>query len=444
LDWYASYWSRRRTLGWREHKFALDRACRADTFTAFVRNVVTWRPGFLDAMFARYTGTEDNHMSKPSGINDWTVNDVFRAVHDFFGHAKEGYQFGPRGEFNAWKEHSSMFDEAAQSALASETLAQNFWNNFGAQVRGKDIAPKDRPFAEQKNVAVPAELIDEVRGQFAPKKAKDQYKFPKLGSGGFKKAWILPNGEVQQLGGTWHHEWLADNRDVAKKFGLDKVPQFQGNDIEGVREAALQKGFVRVNFGVNNGLLTIEGRAKDWRKIRPAMEQLVEKNLDDVYSVKVLLFDDKIAKVVDSEEQRIFNFEDHEKMDHLPFSDRDPRGTGASAQFQPESQSASEARRREEAEYSGTLDSLARQALGRRQENESMEDYDARLSAKIEELSQTESESDASARDKRRRQIEDSVRKETSQRIQKQRVRGGGFFQNLMRKEAERTASTLP
>lgn len=78
LDWYASYWSRRRTLGWREHKFALDRACRADTFAAFVRLVVTWRPGFLDAMFARYTGTENNPISfighqetAPSDLMAW-------------------------------------------------------------------------------------------------------------------------------------------------------------------------------------------------------------------------------------------------------------------------------------------------------------------------------------------------------------------------------------
>ena len=36
-------------------------------------------------------------------------NDLFRAVHDALGHGKEGFQFGPRGELNAYLAHSRMF-----------------------------------------------------------------------------------------------------------------------------------------------------------------------------------------------------------------------------------------------------------------------------------------------------------------------------------------------
>lgn len=102
------------------------------------------------------------------------VNDVFRAVHDFFGHGKEGYQFGPRGEFNAWRSHSEMFSPEAQGALAAETLAQNSWVNFGKHLRNADgsvpakgeagyLPPQNRPFADQKNVVVPPELIEKAR-----------------------------------------------------------------------------------------------------------------------------------------------------------------------------------------------------------------------------------------------------------------------------------------
>ncbi len=102
------------------------------------------------------------------------VNDIFRGVHDFFGHAKEGYQFGPRGEFNAWRAHSEMFSPEAQGALAAETLAQNSWVNYGKHLRDAQgnpakkgepgyVAPKDRPFAEQKNILIPENLIKEAR-----------------------------------------------------------------------------------------------------------------------------------------------------------------------------------------------------------------------------------------------------------------------------------------
>lgn len=123
----------------------------------------------------------DNLMLAPSGLEEFpTMNDVFRAVHDFFGHAKEGHQFGPKGEFNAWREHSSMYSEAAQGALAAETLAQNSWVNFGQHLRNAEggiiergqpgyVAPQDRPFAEQKNTVVPEELRRQsVAPQFAP------------------------------------------------------------------------------------------------------------------------------------------------------------------------------------------------------------------------------------------------------------------------------------
>ena len=95
------------------------------------------------------------------------VNDLFRAVHDIFGHAKEGHQFGPRGEENAWRQHVRMFTQAARSAMTSETRGQNSWVNYGPHLRREDgtlpelgdtdfIHPKDRPYSEQKIVKFPS------------------------------------------------------------------------------------------------------------------------------------------------------------------------------------------------------------------------------------------------------------------------------------------------
>jgi hypothetical protein len=98
-----------------------------------------------------------------------TYNDVFRAVHDYFGHAKEGYQFGPRGEENAYQTHAKMYSEGARRALTTETRGQNSWVNFGPQLRRPDgsmpvagdadfVPAQARPYAEQKAGLLPEEM----------------------------------------------------------------------------------------------------------------------------------------------------------------------------------------------------------------------------------------------------------------------------------------------
>lgn len=85
------------------------------------------------------------------------VNNIFRAVHDVFGHAAEGYGFGPRGEENAWLHHSQMFSPLAQEALTTETRGQNSWVNFGPY---KHLPASERPFAEQKCALLPEWVTD--------------------------------------------------------------------------------------------------------------------------------------------------------------------------------------------------------------------------------------------------------------------------------------------
>lgn len=271
----------------------------------------------------------DNLMLAPSGVNEWgydaPINDVFRAVHDFFGHAAEGYQFGPRGELAAWNAHSEMYSPEAQPALAAETLAQNSWVNFGKHLEGKNLPLTERPFAEQKNIVVPAELISEAKAQFSPK--SDEYKFQKSKSG-FSKAWILPNGKPVQLGGQWHHEWVNENPDIAKKYGLKTTESGEEN-----RNDALKAGFARINLDNRSGQLTIEARAKDWRKLKPSITDLIDKNLDDIDRMSVFLMNEDVTKVADSAGESLFNYDtDAEKMQNLPFI---TKGEDIRGQFQP-------------------------------------------------------------------------------------------------------------
>lgn len=78
-------------------------------------------------------------------------NDMFRAVHDAFGHGATGRGFGRHGEEAAFQAHASMYPEAARPALVSELRAQNAYLNkygefgpqktFMAPERYLDISP---------------------------------------------------------------------------------------------------------------------------------------------------------------------------------------------------------------------------------------------------------------------------------------------------------------
>lgn len=124
-----------------------------------------WEP---DAdMFHRhlyfYTGGDPNRfMRVKDATTGYTVNDMFRAVHDYYGHAAMGADFGPRGEENAWVSHMQMFSAAASRALTTETRGQNSWVNFGRQNydgRGnyKFLPPWQRPYAVQKTAVFSGE-----------------------------------------------------------------------------------------------------------------------------------------------------------------------------------------------------------------------------------------------------------------------------------------------
>lgn len=102
----------------------------------------------------------DHPLAKVEPETGQTYNDLFRGVHDLYGHAKGGYEFGPRGEENAFLSHKDMYDDEAYPALRTET-GQNAWVNYGSHLRNLEgnvpkkgepgyVPPADRPFADQK------------------------------------------------------------------------------------------------------------------------------------------------------------------------------------------------------------------------------------------------------------------------------------------------------
>lgn len=87
---------------------------------------------------------------------DVTVNDLFRAVHDYYGHAKRGVGFRATGEENAWQSHARMYSQEARPAATSETRGQNSWVNFGPYRKQNQLAsPSDTIYADQKTGLMP-------------------------------------------------------------------------------------------------------------------------------------------------------------------------------------------------------------------------------------------------------------------------------------------------
>ncbi|WP_432828544.1 hypothetical protein [Dactylosporangium sp. CA-092794] len=77
-------------------------------------------------------------------------NDMFRAVHDAFGHAASGRGFDPHGEEAAWLKQRTMYSPLARRALATELRGQSCALVFRGGGR----------FPEQKAVLLPVRFGD--------------------------------------------------------------------------------------------------------------------------------------------------------------------------------------------------------------------------------------------------------------------------------------------
>jgi hypothetical protein len=92
------------------------------------------------------------------------ANDVFRVVHDYFGHIKNGVGFRARGEENAWQSHAAMYSPLARRAMTSETRGQNSWVNFGPNAAFNATANgADTVYADQKTGLLPLWVSEEAR-----------------------------------------------------------------------------------------------------------------------------------------------------------------------------------------------------------------------------------------------------------------------------------------
>ncbi|WP_406632470.1 crotonobetainyl-CoA--carnitine CoA-transferase [Amycolatopsis sp. WGS_07] len=113
------------------------------------------------------TGRAGHPMAEPSGVVADGVrlchNDIFRAVHDVFGHVLSGSGFSPRGEFRASFCHLSMYSEPVHPVLFTEQIAQICWYFYGPHAAR-------RRYPEQKVFAFPEAYVEEFRALFTLEK----------------------------------------------------------------------------------------------------------------------------------------------------------------------------------------------------------------------------------------------------------------------------------
>lgn len=83
-------------------------------------------------------------------------NDVFRAVHDVYGHARTN-DFGQAGEVTAWRLHDQLFSPEAQTALANETVGQT-----------AAIGANPGSFPPQRAVGLDPATLDSLRNPAGP------------------------------------------------------------------------------------------------------------------------------------------------------------------------------------------------------------------------------------------------------------------------------------
>ncbi|CAB4124912.1 NAT_SF domain containing protein [uncultured Caudovirales phage] len=235
---------------------------------------------------------EDTGLQWPLGKNGAMqrvlANDLFRAVHDAFGHGMEGAGFRADGEENAWQAHSRLFTGSALGAITSETRGQNSWLNYGPYGEANRTAKiEDTHFADQKTGLMPSWTWTEGRaGNEGENKYQAKYLSGReLGALGEEEraqydaladspvlnqtsVLLAPNGNPSNLSAAhhalvrtpefkaWFGDWEAGNvwarDDVSKAVDENGEPLvlYHGTDKGGFTEFKTPGGTRRGDLGI--------------------------------------------------------------------------------------------------------------------------------------------------------------------------------------------------
>lgn len=187
-----------------------------------------------------------------------TNNDLFRVVHDVYGHGQSGFRDDARGAYNAYHEHARLLSPEARRALATETLAQRAWQEFGQHLRRRDgtvpretdvdyLPPNQKEFAEQKAFLLPEDVVAADPGWALADKAADVEETPRFAIAD-RPLYRGTNESSERITGGIAEGTLfvTPHRDVAQLYG-DNIGEFRFRPdakvlVEGTAEFAKVAG----------------------------------------------------------------------------------------------------------------------------------------------------------------------------------------------------------
>lgn len=210
----------------------------------------------------------DPALAKRLGLpEETTKNDLFRAVHDMFGHAAIGNDFGRHGEEVAWAMHSQMYPEEALSALATETRGQT-----AALVAGGE-------FPRQKMTLMPAEftrpmedLADRTPG-IRPRAAGEAAR-PAEEAVSDAEETFQANKAAREAATS------GPERQKALEFRLRKVATASPAELEGVVE-----GYGETVAQIQARLDSLRGELEDARARDPRLAEVMEREIAEQESL---------------------------------------------------------------------------------------------------------------------------------------------------------------
>jgi hypothetical protein len=88
----------------------------------------------------------------------FTYNDLFRGVHDLFGHVMHANTFRIEGELRAVKSHLAMYSTEVAPVVLAESAAQICWYYYGLHLVD-DMPADERPYPPQKVLVMPGKLV---------------------------------------------------------------------------------------------------------------------------------------------------------------------------------------------------------------------------------------------------------------------------------------------
>ena len=130
----------------------------------FLPNEVAFGQGDVDV--SDNVGLQSSGLKLEDGY-ELTNSEVFRIVHDYFGHGILGNQFGPIGEENATLQHLDLYSDVAAPAVIFQTRGQNSWVNFsGANKKSNDLRRQAKELRKQGKIKEANELVEKANKLF--------------------------------------------------------------------------------------------------------------------------------------------------------------------------------------------------------------------------------------------------------------------------------------